>query len=653
MKVLLGSTLVLSVFFASLFSPAPASGQDDPLLQDAEHYAATYEVELDEALLRLRLQPAIGRLNADLTESEAATFAGLWVQHEPGYRIIIQFTGRGSSRLEKLLQSEEYQDLYPFVEVRSARRSLRSLAAVQAASHRAARAQGVPMESSIKVQENRVELFTTRPDHLAVVLRATDKARAAAGATPLLDDAVIVEVERLSSPARYLNGGQNLSTCTSGFAVQDGSGTKGVITAGHCNNSLPFNTRNLQFQSEAFSGSQDVQWHTPPALPELYVVNRIWDGLFDTSTPYYRFITATKPRAQQFIGESVCKYGITSGATCGTISSTTFAPGYVPGAAATFIVVTSATQDQSEPGDSGGPWYSGSTAYGIMSGHFTGNFDAIYMAIDYSSALGVSVLTTTPTLNLARFTFRDMGENVNAYTEINSNDYECGVAGVAARDGDVQESGGGTIIQSYLTKTNNHFDLRADFRTHNDHESWDVDLLCLKKSVYSVSRFQYTNLGDNFNYNTGLSTGTYECGIGGMAALDGDVEENGSGDIIETYMYPSGGSWWIRGNFRSHLNHESWNIDALCVNKSHPVVRYEFRNIGDNVSNYDTFVSDSTYECGIAGMAARDADIFENDDGDIINAYLYASGGSYKIRADFFSHNNHESWDIDLLCIQR
>ena len=202
MKVLLGSLSVLIVSFASLLGASPAAGQDDPLLQDAENYAATYEVEIDEALLRLRLQPAIGRLNADLTESEAATFAGLWVQHEPSYRIIIQFTGRGSSRLEKLLQSEEYQDLYPFVEVRSARRSLRSLAAVQAASHRAARAQGVPMESSIKVQENRVELFTTKPDHLAVALRATDKARAAAGAPPLLDDAVIVEVERLSEPAR-------------------------------------------------------------------------------------------------------------------------------------------------------------------------------------------------------------------------------------------------------------------------------------------------------------------------------------------------------------------------------------------------------------------------------------------------------------------
>ena len=332
MKVLLGSLSVLIVSFASLLSASPAAGQDDPLLQDAEHYAATYEVEIDEALLRLRLQPAIGRLNADLTENEAATFAGLWVQHEPSYRIIIQFAGSGSSRLEELLKSEELQGLYPFVEVSAAKRSLRSLAAVQAASHQAARAQGVPMESSINVPENRVELFTTKPDFLAAALRAADKARAAASAPPLLDDVVIVEVERLSAPARYLNGGQHLSTCTSGFAVQDGSGTKGVITAGHCGSSQSFNTRSLTFQSEAFSGSQDVQWHTPPALPEFYVVNRIWDGTFDTSTPYYRFITATKSRAQQFVGESVCKYGMTSGATSGTISSTTFAPGYVPSA---------------------------------------------------------------------------------------------------------------------------------------------------------------------------------------------------------------------------------------------------------------------------------------------------------------------------------
>lgn len=657
---------LLSILFITLgflVPTSPAVGQDeeptgasaakaeDPLLQDAKQYAKTYGLELEEALSRLRLQPAIGRLNAELTEKEGATFAGLWVQHDPKYLIVVQFTPGGGTGLQKLIQGGNFAELYPFIDVRTAERSLRELADIQAAAQKVARTEGVPTESSVDVKENRVNLFTTRPDFLASALQVADKARAAVGAEPLLAAVAIVEVEALSAPARYLNGGHHLTSCTVGFAVQDGGGTKGVITAGHCNSTQAFNTRALPYQSEAYGGSHDVQWHTAPA--ELHVTNRIWDGLFDASTPNYRFIDGTRPRSLQFIGEVVCKYGMTTGATCGTISSTTFTPGYVPSAAATFIVVTSGTQDQSEPGDSGGPWYSGSTAYGVMSGHFLGNFDAIYMAIDYSTTLGVNVLTTTPALNLGRFTFRAMGDNFTAYTEIDANEYECGLAGFAALDGDILEDNTGSILQAYLTSTNNHFNYRGDFRTHHNSESWDFDLLCLKRSVYSVSRFEFNNLGNNVTYNTGLSTTTYECGVGGMAALDGDIEEHNTGDILQAYLFPSGGTWWFRGDFRTHNNQETWNMHALCVNRAHPVSRHEFNNLGDNVNGYDTFISSSAYECGVAGVAALNGDINEDDSGPIIQSYLFSSGGTWRIRADFRTHNNSETWDIDVLCIQR
>src|SRR5215204_2617578 len=94
----------------------------------------------------------------------------------------IQITGGGGARLQRLLESSEFSELYPHVEVRTVRRSLQALAAVQAASHRAARAQGVPMESSIDIPENRVALFTTNPGLLIAALRAADEARGAISA---------------------------------------------------------------------------------------------------------------------------------------------------------------------------------------------------------------------------------------------------------------------------------------------------------------------------------------------------------------------------------------------------------------------------------------------------------------------------------------
>jgi hypothetical protein len=648
---------LLCVTLGLSISAGPAAGQeevDDPLLPDARQYAATYDVELDEALSRLRRQAVIGRLNAKLAEKEPATFAGLWVQHEPSYLIVVQFAGGGEARLQKLLRNEAFDELYPHVDVRTARRSLKALAAVQAASHQAAKAQGVPVESMINVRENRVDLRTTEVGQLTKSLQDADRMRKGAGALKLLDNVVIIEVDRLSVPVRYVYAGRQITACTSGFAVQDVNGTLGVLTAGHCPDGQAFNLRNLPFQAGQFSGSVDAQWHT---APELHVTNRIWDGLFDTSTPSYRFVTGTRPRSQQAVGEFVCKFGVTTGHNCGTIESTSFLPPSGPGLwvnpAATFIYVDGDRHgvDLSEPGDSGGPWFSGETAYGVMSGQSSN--DAIYMAIDFISALGVSVLTTTPALNVGRFTFRNMGDNINAYTEINLNDYECGLAGFAARDGDIQEHNTGTILLSHLNSANNHFNFRGEFRTHNNSESWDFDLLCLQRSVYSVLRFSFNSLGDNVTANTGLSTTTYECGIGGMAALDGDINENNTGDPILAYMFRSGGQWWLRGEFRTHSNSESWNLDALCVDRAHPVSRFEFRNLGDNVNGFNTFISSSAYECGVAGISARDADIEEHNTGDIIQAFLFSSGGTWRIRADFRSHNNHETWDIDVLCIQR
>jgi hypothetical protein len=91
----------------------------------------------------------------------------------------------------------------------------------------------------------------------------------------------------------------------------------------------------------------------------------------------------------------VCKNGKTTGYTCGNISSTTYSPSYVTNAAATFIRVhESSNGNLSEGGDSGGPWFLVNTAYGTHSGSPGANpNDALYMAINYVSSLGVSVLT--------------------------------------------------------------------------------------------------------------------------------------------------------------------------------------------------------------------------------------------------------------------
>lgn len=96
------------------------------------------------------------------------------------------------------------------------------------------------------------------------------------------------------------------------------------------------------------------------------------------------------------IGDFVCKYGITTGYTCGYISSKNYLGiGLYPPAYYTFIRVnnTGGFSDLSSGGDSGGPWFFSSTALGIHHGAPGDDpNDAVYMAINYVDGLGVSVV---------------------------------------------------------------------------------------------------------------------------------------------------------------------------------------------------------------------------------------------------------------------
>ena len=79
---------------------------------------------------------------------------------------------------------------------------------------------------------------------------------------------------------------------------------------------------------------------------------------------------------------------------------------------------------------------------------------------------------------------------------------------------------------------------------------------------------RYSNLGNNVSKKTDFKTSEYNAAVVGMRALDGDISENGAGDIIRAYMYVQNGYWYIRANFLSHINDENWWIDVMFVRTS-------------------------------------------------------------------------------------
>jgi hypothetical protein len=358
----------------------------DPLLYDAQAYASNTGVSIDEALRRFQLQDIAGELDAELSTKEVKTFAGLWVEHTPEFRVVVQFTLNGEETIKPYLK--QHPELTNIVEVRTAGASLAELQRAQANASSSVRALGVPADSGINVPENRVELYVAKAN-----MRQLDDALQRKEIR-LPDKVRVIPVEALAEPTANIYGGLSLSDCTSGFSVIKGQlifTTKGITTAAHCLDSQSYNGDSLIFQSEIGGGSYDIQWHFAPG----YTVTNEIQWWSDGST---RDITATKSRSDQVIGGYVCKYGKTSYYTCGYISDKNFDPNYdwsFGDTDPTFIRVTSTETDLSEPGDSGGPWFLVSTAYGTMSGQIEPGNDAIYMAVNYvESGLGVSVMTS-------------------------------------------------------------------------------------------------------------------------------------------------------------------------------------------------------------------------------------------------------------------
>ncbi len=93
--------------------------------------------------------------------------------------------------------------------------------------------------------------------------------------------------------------------------------------------------------------------------------------------------------------------------------------------------------------------------------------------------------------------------------------------------------------------------------------SGDIHINSAKPFIFR----RYSNLGDNIDWSTGYSTSTYSAAIIGFQALDGDIQEDNDGDIIQVYMRKVSGSWYIRADFRTHNDDESWSVDVMFVNK--------------------------------------------------------------------------------------
>ncbi|MCB8928224.1 MAG: hypothetical protein H6652_21675 [Ardenticatenaceae bacterium] len=131
---------------------------------DAAAFAESMGISQEEANARLALQDSIGELQADLLANESDSFAGLWIEHEPAYKVVVAFAGvDGEEVIRPYLQT--YPQLSDVIEIRSV---LYTLAELEAAQREAfdivAHLEPMSIAGGVDVMENRVFMTVGNPE---------------------------------------------------------------------------------------------------------------------------------------------------------------------------------------------------------------------------------------------------------------------------------------------------------------------------------------------------------------------------------------------------------------------------------------------------------------------------------------------------------
>ncbi|HEY0448843.1 S1 family peptidase [Actinophytocola sp.] len=324
--VALAAAATLVPLSTSTAQALPA-GYSEPVARAA---AATLGGGAD-AMARLAAQPGLVDKGERLVAQAGDSSAGMWLDH--GTLVVNVVSQKAADGVRAAGATAEI-----------VRHSMTELASV-----RDAVAATLPADTAagIDVRANQV------------VVQIGDSAKAGALTAKAAEFGDTVRVEHLDgSFDTTISGGDAItgsgSRCSLGFSTTGNTG----ITAGHCTSAIPsWSDANGAYYGPSvgasFPGNDYGLIRNDGGLPQPDNVNLYNGG--------YQDITGA---ADPYQGLSVCKSGSTTGLTCGTVTATGLTICYAQGCVSNMAQSDAYVQ----PGDSGGSWFSGSTAVGITSG---------------------------------------------------------------------------------------------------------------------------------------------------------------------------------------------------------------------------------------------------------------------------------------------
>jgi streptogrisin C len=362
---------------------------DAALLRDATTMATAQGQSVEAALRALRFQEDVGRLTNSLPpESLANSYAGGALTAFPEPRADLYFKGEVPGDVAGHFAAGGLAG----VRVHGGMKyNLTELAERTSAYREAASRLGFSqITAGVDVTTQQVTVEVVQPEGVVpsdgVELAGAISADAAPGLALDADDLKVVEHPAGTQLVNMMHGyggaglrDDGVRECTGSFIVRrPRDGTEGPLVAAHCEgiNRIEENNTsggvNLTFQApfvaEHIGWYGDVEWHTTVGHDDF---PQFWADTYDL-----RWVDWRAQPGDYYQSAYVCKYGRVGGYGCGSISLVYFEIEVTWEECLCDILAQNMVQVEMERccvsvvqgGDSGGPWFLGTGAYGITSG---------------------------------------------------------------------------------------------------------------------------------------------------------------------------------------------------------------------------------------------------------------------------------------------
>lgn len=332
--------------------------QSHPAPRGAGYLERRYGLSRGEATRRLELEQEVSEFAMELAQRHSGDFIGSFIEHRPAYRVTLVF----SSDIQlPALQIEAPAELRPALRIRRSKYSVAQIHETKTEIHQILAPLGQPYTLSYDFRTDKfvvsVEDESRRisPNLFPAVLRADVLIRRV-GRPELMQTGV--------QPGDEVYGGwtvynqDNNASCTFGFVVRDSSGRQGITTAAHCppttkilyaDNRLvtlpaPFanetgttSGRSYDFRAHhtagITSGPWVWYWNNRQGTYQYYLgtagyETRSWANVhpeYDIDGNYF-YVTGVITGSSNAnyghpLGAVRCKNGMTTGITCGEVTS--------------------------------------------------------------------------------------------------------------------------------------------------------------------------------------------------------------------------------------------------------------------------------------------------------------------------------------------